>query len=92
MVATDCLKQHIKHQIDDFLVQLQDQFRIEFVEVGGIDFSVWKIYLKALWSPKTLKKVTYKDINLTSRVLPFEKELVNEVKKVGVIIDRDTEL
>lgn len=62
------------------------------MEVGGIDFSVWKIYLKALWTPKTLKKVTYKDINLSIRVLPYEKDLVNEVKKVGVIIDRDTEL
>ena len=60
--------------------------------MGGIDFSVWKIYLKALWQPKTTKPVLYKDINMTLRVKPYKEPIVNEVKKVGVIIDRGTEV
>jgi len=39
----DSLKTHIRRQIDDFLLQLAQQFKIERVDVGGIDFSVWKI-------------------------------------------------
>jgi hypothetical protein len=55
------------------------------VEVGGIDFSVWKIFLKAL-PLKELKTEYYKDLCLEITNSP--NPLVNEVKKVGVIIDR----
>lgn len=39
------LKDHIKHHIDDFMVKLSKQFKVEKVLVGGVDYSVWKIYL-----------------------------------------------
>ena len=42
-VSTEALKRHVRHQIDDLLVQLQRQFSIQSVDVGGIDYSVWKI-------------------------------------------------
>jgi hypothetical protein len=61
------------------------------VEVGGIDFSVWKIWLKALQKPPIGDKtVYYSDINIALKCgMPY---LVNEVKKVGVIIDRGLEM
>ena len=40
-VRVNSLKRHIKRQVD--LKQFEDQFEIQNVEVGGIDFSVWKI-------------------------------------------------
>ncbi len=64
---------------------------MDLVEVGGIDFSVWKIYLTA---PKTPacgnNSVCFTDINV--RLSVKDNNLVNEVKKVGVIIDRGQEL
>ncbi len=38
-------KDDIKHRVDNFLVKLSKQFKVERVSVGGVDFSVWKIYL-----------------------------------------------
>lgn len=64
-ICTDSLKKHVKHQIDDFLVSLEEQFTITHVEVGGIDFSVWKIYLKGLTVEKLKNKSKYyPDINV----------------------------
>ena len=54
--------------------------------MGGIDFSVWKIYLKGLYKCNDESKY-YQDINVTFKNIS-EGTLVNEVKKVGVIIDR----
>lgn len=74
------------------MVSLQEQFTVTHVEVGGIDFSVWKIFLKALKVDKLNNKVkTYPDINAEFRIVTNEP-LVNEVKKVGVIIDRGQEM
>jgi len=83
------------------------------IEVGGIDFSVWKIHLMAKACPETSVPVFYADLNIELRVIPLNTYLVketplgledetdleddntykrviltNEVKKVGVIIDR----
>lgn len=122
-ICMNSMKAHIVRQIDDFLQQLSQQFQIVFVEVGGIDFSVWKIHLKALSSPAVNDKVVfYHDLNISFRVVPKDlisrpgdsdfdsfvvadgesddmlsitrnvKQkkliLVNEVKKLGVLIDR----
>jgi len=89
-ICTDSLKDHIRRQIDDFLLLLQGQFKIDEVEVGGIDFSVWKIYLKAKLNPPIKDTRTYNDINVSFQVT--SESLVNEVKKIGVIIDRGMEL
>lgn len=86
----DSLKDHIRRQIDDFLLLLQQQFTIDLVEVGGIDFSVWKIYLRACLYPKRQSSFTYEDANITLR--NTMKPLVNEIKKVGVLIDRGMEI
>ena len=107
---------------------MERQFRITEVEVGGIDFSVWKIHLKALVKPSVGDEVCiYPDLDIGIRVIPkntlarpnktellgrdenevssdeYDKHdnvyvdkrifrekmgLTNEVKKVGVIIDR----
>ena len=41
------------------------------VEVGGIDFSVWKIHLKALAQPEIGDRiVAYPDLDLEFRVIP----------------------
>jgi len=111
------LKDHLKRQIEDFLVSLERQFDTMQIEVGGIDFSVWKIHLQARSYPDCCDKfIFYPDLNIEFRVIPLNtmikrstvegltdddeddeaanaaklKELVltNEVKKVGVIIDR----
>ena len=83
------------------------------IEVGGIDFSVWKIHLQARSYPEVGdQSVPYPDLGVDFRVIPLntmtkksmvqgledEEEddatklkhmvLTNEVKKVGVIIDR----
>ena len=68
------------------MTELEQQFSVEQVEVGGIDFSVWKIYLKGLYKCNDESKY-YQDINVTFKNIS-EGTLVNEVKKVGVIIDR----
>lgn len=74
------------------MVSLQDQFTVTHVDVGGIDFSVWKIFLKALKVDKLNGKVkNYPDINAEFRLV-INEPLVNEVKKVGVIIDRGQEM
>lgn len=95
-----------------------------FVEVGGIDFSVWKIHLRALQNPAVGDQIVfYSDLNISLRVIPkhilslqdstydsfvlaesSESDgllaitrntkqrkritLTNEVKKLGVLIDR----
>ena len=69
---------------------MEDQFKIDEIEVGGIDFSVWKIYLRAKRQPVTTEIRTYSDINVSFQVT--NKPLVNEVKKIGVIIDRGMEI
>ena len=86
------------------------------MEVGGIDFSVWKMHLEAKSYPECGdKSILYPDLNIEFRVIPLntmtrrstveglndgeedfeddqarlkEMVLTNEVKKVGVIIDR----
>lgn len=96
------------------MLQLERQFDTVWIEVGGIDFSVWKIHLQAKSHPETGDSaVFYADLNILFRVIPanavaikerpegLEDEtdddidgkshkvyLTNEVKKVGVIIDR----
>ena len=116
-ICQKSLKDHLKRQIDDFLTQLDRQFDTRWIEVGGIDFSVWKIHLVAKTFPEVGDKaVMYNDLNIELQVIPLntlsKKEklhglddeetdydldedgqlkkmvLTNEVKKVGVIIDR----
>lgn len=90
-ICQQSLKLHLTRQIDGFLHQLSQMFKIDLVEVGGIDFSVWKLYLTALSRPDcVINGVYYSDINFTLKVT--DSDLVNEVKKVGVIIDRGQEL
>lgn len=47
--------------------QFQDQFEVQKVEVGGIDFSVWKIQLKACKNPN-IEYIYYKELNVEIRV------------------------
>jgi len=68
------------------MVQLQRQFDIIQVEVGGTDFSVWKIYLRASLKPQISDTKKYSDINYC--IKNVNGPLVNEIKKTGVIIDR----
>ena len=56
--------------------------------MGGIDFSVWKIYCTA--RNTTDEPTFYSDLNVTFTVT--KERLVNEVKKMGVIIDRGMEM
>lgn len=59
--------------------------------MGGCDFSVWKIWLRALSKPAAgTGSVHYANINMTFRISGFA--LVNEIKKIGVIIDRGLEM
>lgn len=89
--------------------------------MGGIDFSVWKIHLKAKNFPEVGgQPVLYPDLGLEFKVIPLntlakrstiggledetdeemldeagqrrQMVLTNEVKKVGVIIDRGQRL
>lgn len=85
-VASDALKDHRTRQIDSLLSQLKKQFDIEKVEAGGIDFCVWKIHLKVRKLPLAVTQY-YTDLNI--EIASFRDEpLTNEVKKLGVIIDR----
>lgn len=49
-VKVQSLKQHIRRDIDP-AAQFSDQFDILNVEIGGLDFSVWKVQLKAKKKP-----------------------------------------
>ena len=51
---------------------LEKQFKTVRIEVGGIDFSVWKIHLKALNFPEVGNKaVLYSDLGLELKVVPL---------------------
>ena len=53
------------------MISLTEQFRISLVEVGGTDFSVFKIYMQALNYPKMADQtVFYPDLNMSFRVIP----------------------
>lgn len=50
---------------------MERQFKITEVEVGGIDFSVWRIHLKALTKPPAGDAVcSYPDLDFDMRVIP----------------------
>ena len=118
-ICSASLKDHLKRQIEDFLASLERQFDTMQIEVGGIDFSVWKIHLQAKSYPECGdQSILYPDLNVEFRVIPLntmvrkstvagmddeddhqcdvdessklmrQMVLTNEVKKVGVIIDR----
>ena len=55
------------------------------VEVGGIDFSVWKIHLRAKRNAQTFK--FYPELNMGIIVRKSNETLVNEVKRKGFLID-----
>lgn len=64
------------------------QFEIIKEEVGGIDFSVWKIQMKAR-SNSTDQVKFYPDLNMEIRVSASAKDSIsNEVKRAGFLIDR----
>lgn len=70
-ICSRSLTDHLKRQVDDFMVSLTEQFRISLVEVGGTDFSVFKIYMQALTYPNTADEtVFYPDLNMSFRVIP----------------------
>ena len=51
---------------------LEKQFQTIRIEVGGIDFSVWKIHLKALNFPEVGNEaVFYPDLGLELKVVPL---------------------
>eukprot|EP00347_Sterkiella_histriomuscorum_P020090 403339144 len=58
---THSLRSHIKRIFD--ANQFKEQFEVQNVEVGGIDFSVWKVQLKALNKPLLPYKY-YNELNL----------------------------
>ncbi len=60
------LRSHIKRRLD--VRQFEDQFEILNVQVGGIDFSVWKVNLRALKNPKR-EYIFYDELNIGIRVL-----------------------
>ena len=71
-ICQKSLTDHLKRQIDDFLLMLEKQFKTVCIEVGGIDFSVWKIHLKALNFPEVGNaSVFYSDLGLELKVVPL---------------------
>ena len=64
-VSTFSLKSHIKRGID--IENYVEQFEITKEEVGGIDFSVWKIQMKAKFNCSSEVKY-YRDLNMEIRV------------------------
>lgn len=87
-VCMNSLKQHLKRQIDPFMDQLKKQFSIDHVEAGGIDFSVWKLFCKALDKPETEDAEYYKDLNKHIKIVT-NGPIVNEMKRDGILIDRN---
>lgn len=82
------LKQHLKRQVDPFIEQLQKQFLVEGVQAGGIDFSVWKIFLKALDKPAINEALFYRDLNTHISIVK-DGSVCNEIKRDGILIDRN---
>jgi len=88
-ICTDSLKQHLKRQIDGFINQLKMQFTIVNVEVGGIDFSVWRICLRVSDKPIAPDTpIPYEELNCKIKVVT-NGSVVNEVKRDGIMIDRN---
>ena len=83
------LKSHIKRKVGT--TQFQDQFDIMKVEVGGIDFSVWRIVMKAKRNCACEYKF-YDELKIGVRVA--SENITNEVKRLEFLIDmgRDVEL
>ena len=79
-VTAPSLSSHVKRRFNTD--QFGDQFEVQSVELGGIDFSVWKVRL-------TAKKVSaykfYDDLHIGVRV---GETVCNEVKRCGFLIDR----
>ena len=69
LICQKSLKDHLRRQIDDFLLLLERQFDTVQIEVGGIDFSVWKIHLQAKEYPETSDPVFYADLNIELRII-----------------------
>jgi len=84
------LRQHIQRKVD--LNQFKDQFNVVKVEIGGIDFSVWKIQLKA--KRNCLEEVKYyEELRVEIKVANERKqEITNEVKRTGFLIDRGSRI
>lgn len=58
------------------------------VEVGGIDFSVWKLQMKAKKNCSREFKF-YEELKIEVRVTKHGSDLItNEVKRSGFLIDR----
>ena len=71
-ICSASLKDHLKRQIEDFLASLERQFDTMQIEVGGIDFSVWKIHLQAKSYPECGdQSILYPDLNVEFRVIPL---------------------
>lgn len=91
-VKVKSLRQHIVRHPD--IEVFKRQFDIVKAEVGGLDFSVWKILLKARKNP-SVKEQYYPEMNIGVKIVTESNEcLCNEVKRVGSLIDsgRDIEL
>jgi hypothetical protein len=62
----------LKRHIDDLLDKLAKQFDTIQIEVGGIDFSVWKVHLQAKSYPEVGDEaVFYPDLNSELKVIPL---------------------
>ncbi|CDW85380.1 UNKNOWN [Stylonychia lemnae] len=89
-IKTKSLKQHIRRKLDT--EQFSKQFDISKVEVGGIDFSVWKVQLRAKKNPLQEYKF-YKDLNMGIRIEKDQSlSIINEIKRSGYLIDKGQDI
>lgn len=72
-------------QID--ISQYREQFSIQAIEIGGIDFSVLRLQLEAR---KPSETVEYDDLKMQISVK--EGPVNNEVKRAGLLIDKGCDL
>ena len=65
----------MKRKIDKFLILLEKQFDTVRIEVGGVDFSVWKIHLRAKYYPEVGDtSINYTDLNLAFKIIPLNTQ------------------
>ena len=74
------------------LTQFKDQFDVVKVEVGGIDFSVWKIHLRVKARCIKAAYKHYFDLRMGVHIRALGGQTCNEVKRRGFLIDRGEDL
>ena len=88
-VSNESLLKHLRRYLD--FHAFSSQFKFHSIEVGGIDFSVWRLHLEALKIDLAKEKTSFSQFysDLNQVITTVQRGCLNtEVKRTGFLIDR----